>query len=434
MHLRESDGARSNGSMVTPPASRPGIEPDSDESDVGDKELETAGTETEEDIDDAKSIDFRDVVLAPSDWTVQTILSQLESGSFELDPDFQRRNAWTDSRRSKFIESLLLGLPIPQIVLAEKEFDDGSDRYIVIDGKQRLLALESFHSETDPLRLSQLTVLTELNGLTRQQILDNPVHRRIATRLDNRTIRTVVIRKWSDDSFLHLVFHRINHQTLALSAQELRQALHPGEFTNFADKHAGQSEELHRILGASQRPDFRMRDVELLVRHLAYRFRLGDYQGNLKKFLDEACEYFNGNWSRVSQDVKSAADQCDEAIQITEDIFGNHAFRRYSADSGWESRFNRAVFDIMSFYFVSPQIAAAAQEKKEEVVAAFIKLSQFDEKFSSALATTTKTVGATSYRLAKWGELLANTLDIEVTTPLFDANTRTFGYKVVSGR
>lgn len=132
-------------------------EPDADE-EYSD-ELETAGTETEDDIADVKDIDFRDVVLAPSDWTVKTILSQLGDGSFELDPDFQRRNAWSVPRKSKFIESLMVGLPIPQIVFAEKEDEDGSPSYVVIDGKQRLLTLQSFQSTEDPLKLAGLTVL-----------------------------------------------------------------------------------------------------------------------------------------------------------------------------------------------------------------------------------------------------------------------------------
>jgi hypothetical protein len=395
-------------------------EPDADEEVVD--QIETAGTETEEDVFDSNfdpaTLDFRDVVLAPSDWTVQTLLSQMNSGNFELDPDFQRRNAWTDSRKSKFIESLLIGLPIPQIVLAEKETADG-DQYIVIDGKQRLLALEAFHSDTKPLRLSQLSVLSDLNGLTREEILEDVDLRRNVSRLDNRTIRTVVIRKWSNDSFLHLVFHRINHQTLALSAQELRQALNPGPFTRFADKYAGASVELHRVLGASQQPDFRMRDVELLVRHTALRYRIDQYGGNLKRFLDDACREFNRDWGADSTLFEQAAADCDAAIVNVEGLFGDRAFRRVTA-TGWETRFNRAVFDAMTFHFVVPEIVSAALDRGPELVEAYEQLSIGDPTFASALASTTKTVSATVYRLEAWGRVLARTLGLTVRVPTFD--------------
>lgn len=400
-----------------------GVEPDADEQSIDELEPETAGTETEDDVENADTLDFRDVVLAPSDWTVQTILTQLQSGSFELDPDFQRRNAWTDSRRSKFIESLLLGLPIPQIVLAEKESDADDDRYIVIDGKQRLLALEAFHSTDRPLRLSGLTVLKDLNGRTRVELMEDPLQRRVVSRLDNRTIRTVVIRKWREDAFLHLVFHRINHQTLSLSAQELRQALHPGRFTKFADTFAGRSVPLHRVLGASQQPDFRMRDVELLVRHLSYRYRLGEYSGNLKKFLDEACQEFNVEWDSMGPTLEAAATECEGAIEATETIFGRNAFRR-RVRSGWESRFNRAVFDAMTYYFADPWIRDASLAKAEDVVVEFERLSLEDETFATSLATTTKTLRATAYRLEAWGRTLENVLESEISVPTLNESTR----------
>lgn len=413
---------------VDPPRSEPGVEPDADEFLFSMNELETAGTETEDDIAEAKDIDFRDVVLAPSDWTVQTILSQLTDNSFELDPDFQRRNAWTDTRKSKFIESLMVGLPIPQLVFAEREDEEGGLRYIVIDGKQRLLALDAFYSSSSPLRLNGLSVLPQLNGRTRDEIMDDPAVSRYAKRLGNRTIRTVVIRRWPHESFLHLVFHRINHQTLALSAQELRQALHPGPFTRFADRYAGESVNLHHILGTSQRPDFRMRDVELLVRHLAYRFRIEDYKGNLKRFLDETCSSFNARWSEVERQIRSAAESCDSAIETTQRIFGEEAFRRFTEDGGWETRFNRAVFDIMTYYFADEGTAARAEQMGSEVVAAYKLVSIIDRRFSDSLAATTKTLPATVYRLGVWGESLSGAIGRPLIGPkLIDGRSISLG-------
>lgn len=58
------------------------------------------------------SIEF-DAVVAASDWTTQTILSQLERGNIDLNPDFQRRQAWRIGLKSQFIESLILGIPVP---------------------------------------------------------------------------------------------------------------------------------------------------------------------------------------------------------------------------------------------------------------------------------------------------------------------------------
>ena len=97
-----------------------------------------------EDLEDLEhQNDWADgAVLWSTDWTCETVVSQLERGNIELNPTFQRRSAWTDKKQSLFIESLILGLPIPQLILAEDKNRKGS--FIVIDGKQRLLEIRRF--------------------------------------------------------------------------------------------------------------------------------------------------------------------------------------------------------------------------------------------------------------------------------------------------
>jgi hypothetical protein len=112
---------------------------------------------------------FSGPALWATDWTTETVVSQLRRGNINLNPRFQRRNAWEDRRKSLFIESLILGLPIPQIILAEEKGRKGS--FIVIDGKQRLTALRQFLSSRDDevfpqLRLVGLSDRTDLNGMT----------------------------------------------------------------------------------------------------------------------------------------------------------------------------------------------------------------------------------------------------------------------------
>ncbi|MFG5724533.1 DUF262 domain-containing protein [Streptomyces murinus] len=377
------------------------------------EEIEEAGEEADSDLDELSELDFAETSLAPTDWTVETILSQLKETALDLDPAFQRRDAWTNQRKSKFIESLMLGLPVPQLVLAEGDPDEGS--YVVIDGKQRLLTLEKFFDSNAGFKLTALTALKNLNGLTREDIESDPVMKKYIRRLKNRTIRTVVIRKWPNDSFLHLVFHRLNHQTLPLSAQELRQALSPGKFATYVDRYAGKSEHINSSLGVKG-SDFRMRDVELLVRYLAFHFRIEDYAGNLKKFLDETCDIFNRDWKNREEDVAKACKSCDEAIVATNKIFGESSFRRY--DNGrYESRFNRAVFDVMTYYFSNPEIAAKGIENPKSVVRAFEDLSSSDAVFASSLKSTTKTIDATNTRFSRWGDALAGALGTPLRIP-----------------
>jgi uncharacterized protein with ParB-like and HNH nuclease domain len=88
----------------------------------------------QEDLDDLtlEKNWYSGATLWSTDWTTETIISQLMKGNINLSPKFQRRNAWNDKRKSLFIESLFLGLPVPQLILAEDKNKKGS--FIVIDG------------------------------------------------------------------------------------------------------------------------------------------------------------------------------------------------------------------------------------------------------------------------------------------------------------
>ncbi len=95
-------------------------------------------------------------VVFGTDWTAATLIDQLRRGNIKLDPIFQRRDAWNPERKSRFIESIVLGLPVPQIVLAEDKSDRGS--FLVIDGKQRLLSLQQFAGITNDPTQSALAL------------------------------------------------------------------------------------------------------------------------------------------------------------------------------------------------------------------------------------------------------------------------------------
>ncbi|MBI3678955.1 MAG: DUF262 domain-containing protein [Acidobacteria bacterium] len=104
---------------------------------------EDASAESEEDLTGIDADSLSSAVVWGTDWTAATIVDQLRRRTIALDPAFQRRDAWTDERKSRFIESLILGLPIPQLVLAENHKAKG--KFIVIDGKQRLLSLSKLN-------------------------------------------------------------------------------------------------------------------------------------------------------------------------------------------------------------------------------------------------------------------------------------------------
>lgn len=362
---------------------------------------------------------LKTVSVTAADWTTDTILGQLEKGNIDLAPGFQRRDAWRPERKSRFIESLFLNLPIPQIVLAEQRGTRG--QFLVIDGKQRLLTLRQFAARGEeegfkPLRLSGLLVRKELNGQTLADIEQSLFLNDELTAYQNQTIRTVVIKNWQDEGVLYLLFHRLNTGSVPLSPQELRQALHPGRFVDFVDEYSAQSTQLWKLMENDQ-PDFRMRDAELLTRYFAFEFFLGLYAGNLKKFLDDTADTLNRRWATEEPILKERARRFEAAIEVTLLAFGGNAFRRWNG-TAFERRFNRAVIDIMLFYFSYPDIAEAARRATpNEVCARFIQACDTDVGFQQSLETTTKSLEATYRRFRVWAEALGGCLKVEVPMP-----------------
>jgi hypothetical protein len=378
------------------------------------QDLETEG---EEDLTALDSAAFSQAVVFATDWTTETILRQLERGNIALDPGYQRRDAWRADRKSRFIESLLLGLPIPQLVLAEEKGRKGS--YLVIDGKQRLLSLRQFAAkpgdEYHPLALTGLNVRHDLNGMTLIAMESDPVFYADVASFQNQPIRTVVLRNWPNENFLYLVFHRLNTGTVQLSPQELRQALHPGKFVSFSVDRSARSKGLQRFLRIKA-PDFRMRDVELLVRFYAFRNFVSDYTGNLKAFLDETCLSLNRGWDKDQDELRRQADEMDKAIDATFEIFGEGSAFRKSDGEKYQARRNRAVFDIMTFYFSKHDLRTRGIERRQKVEEAFRVLCRRSD-FVRTLETTTKSLGATQYRLAEWGQALSKVLELPVQVP-----------------
>jgi hypothetical protein len=383
--------------------------------------------EDETDVEDLLISDLEDALVQATDWTVGTIIDQIERGRIQLNPNFQRRDAWTDTRKSKFIESLLIGFPIPQLVLAEARGQRG--RYIVIDGKQRLLSLIQFagsqeaHKRFRPLRLRGMDLLSDMNGYTRKRLEKDGT---LSPRLDdfeNRTIRTVVIRHWNHEAILYHIFLRLNTGSVQLSPQELRNALHPGNFGTFIDDYSVESPALRRILGR-RAADFRMRDAELLLRYYAFQNFISSYAGSMKSFLDFTTEQLNSQWDSIEGSVREQAGRFEEAVHTTYDIFsGSDAFRKWKNGS-FSGRFNRAVFDVMIFHFCVPSVSEVALARREAVKEAFIELSATRPDFVSALESSTKSLGATFTRFSLWTEILSGAIDMRLPQFQMGPNSR----------
>ena len=394
--------------------------------------FETDGEENEEELNIDLS-KFNQAVIWGTDWTTETMARQLEKGNIDLNPSFQRRDAWSEQEKSRLIESLMLGFPVPPIILAENKQKKNS--YLVIDGKQRLLSIRRFYSNVSEkefkamnlkekdafkqLKLKGLDILKDFNGKTYSQMqVENTEY---INNLDNQSIRTIVIKNWPDEAFLYTVFLRLNTGSKKLSPQELRQALKPGAFLNFLDDETANSTAIKDMLN-NKGADPRMKDIELALRFFAFKCFPDKYKGNLKEFLDYTCENLNGNWETKEYIIRDLFAELEKSIVFLKDLFApDAAFSRYT-DGKCNGRFNRSIYEILTYYFSIKEVRIAVEKKKEEFVNKFVELND-DQEFVYAVSNTTKDINRVVIRFAKVSKILEDLLknaEDNVNIPKFE--------------
>lgn len=164
---------------------------------------------------------MRQIVTQKLDLPVSTLPSMLQD-QIKINPEFQRRDRWDEERQSRLIESLMMNVPIPPVFLGEDEYG----YYVVLDGRQRLTAIQSFLNNT--LTLKNLSVWDDLNGLRFSDL----VKRGLDKHLTRRFLSAVALLKESSPAIKYDVFDRLNTGGVKANEMEVRNAVFRGPFTD----------------------------------------------------------------------------------------------------------------------------------------------------------------------------------------------------------
>ncbi|HGU6767731.1 TPA: DUF262 domain-containing protein [Klebsiella pneumoniae] len=346
--------------------------------------------------DPVKEEDLDGLVIYSRDWTIETIISQIESGNIDLNPSFQRRNVWENDKRSKLIESLIVGYPVPEVVLAE--VPGKKKQYVVIDGKQRLLAVHGFLKPDceywkGKAELKGLTIRKDLEGVQFDGFDDDDIRL-----LNNADLRCTILSGYKTTSVLYDVFYRLNTGSVPLSMQELRNSLHKGDFSKFITDKTSSVIPLHQVMSLSG-PDKRFKDIEIILKFLSINFSERKYNSNLKDFLDGFTEYANSTWKENEHQFKKSCEYFDEACSLLISIFESpkKVGRKWlpSKDT-WESRFNRSLFEVLAQYSYelirdNKSDLLNEQDGKDKFILA-VKVAFENPSFSASVSATTKTL------------------------------------------
>lgn len=230
------------------------------------------------------------------DLSFNELLDMSENGELNITPDYQRLFRWTEGQRSRFIESLLLEMPVPPIFVIEEQ--DGT--YQLIDGLQRIssyLHMRAKLSAThlDPpvvpgefLTLSDCDIVPALNGLT---FNDFPTALQI--RLKRAFIRVEVVRKETDPRFKYHMFKRLNTGGELLSAQQLRNCtirLLGPDFPDFLIRMSEVDDFRECTSGMTPARKLSAFDQELVLRFFALKNRRARFKHEVTDFLTEYME------------------------------------------------------------------------------------------------------------------------------------------------
>ncbi|WP_109807115.1 DUF262 domain-containing protein [Sphingosinithalassobacter portus] len=356
------------------------------------------------------------LVVYSRDWTVETILSQIAQDNIDLNPKFQRRNAWTDTKRSKLIESLILNVPVPEIVLAEDQSKKNS--FIVIDGKQRLMAIAGFFnsekfSSWDKPELRGLKTRTDLNGETIESLSGKDGDSAALRSLLNSDMRCTVLTNYKSDQVLYDIFYRLNTASVPLSSQELRQVLNRGDFANYLIAITNESIPIHTVMNLTG-PDQRLRDAEIILRYICFSLYGAEYTGNLSSFLDSKMKQINESW----EEMEGVVEQITKGFnQATSDLIATLTAKRVGrkvTEKGWEGRFNRALFEAEVYYAARLQ-PEQMQTRAREFEAGFEALSKDNGQFNDSIEATTKTNEKYEIRFSLMRDLVNEVYGTEIS-------------------
>jgi len=251
--------------------------------------------------------------------------------------DLQRMTGlWNPIQKSRFIESLMIKLPIPMFYL------DGTTKpWRVIDGLQRLSTIKSFLN--NEFKLKSLEYLDkDCEGLFFQ---DYRFPGFLKERILNAELTAYVISPGTPEDVKYNIFHRINTGGLKLTGQEIRNAIFKGEPVILTKELA--SEDIFKKATNGKVTSRRMVDREYVNRFIAFQvFNYEDYSGKMDLFLSEALFDL---YQRSDDDVNEIKELFRLSMYRAFNIFGGNAFYRPKPYSQWSKLPNKAVFDTLSW-------------------------------------------------------------------------------------
>ncbi len=350
---------------------------------------------------------MRQIISQKIELPISTLPEMIKE-QINLNPDFQRRDRWDQEKQSRFIESIIMNVPIPPVFLGENEYGT----YVVLDGRQRLTAIHEFLRNT--YKLKGLEVWAELND----QGFNDLQRKKLDRAITRRFVPAIVILKESSAEVKYDVFDRLNTGGVVAEPMEIRNAIFQGDFNRLlhvlSDDHT-----FRRLWGIPVSDEDReqnsmyqkMTDLELVLRFFALRnyarmnLRFKDFLG---EFMEDRNKEYRENLSLRQEDTELFT----VAVRNCWQVFGEQAFRRPGLD-GPQSKKSAPLADAVMTALSDVQSERLNPVNSAQIRTAINELCDRDEEFKKAISTGTNGKGAIRTRI----EAARNAVRAIVQTP-----------------
>lgn len=319
-------------------------------------------------------------------------LQQMIKDQIALNPEFQRRDRWDTKKQSRFVESVIMNVPIPPIFLGEDEY--GS--YVVLDGRQRLTAIHEFLKNT--YALVGLTVWKELNGQRYTDLEKEGLHKALIRRF----IPAILLLKESSPEVKYDVFDRLNTGGVEANKMEIRNAVFRGGFTKLIQK-CSALPEFRRLWGIPEDAKSlsdnsiytTMEDMEYVLRFFAIR-KADEIEGRFQDYLGLFMKSRNDQYAADPAQATVDESLFSKSIKATLAILGENAFMRESSDG--KRRRSAPLADAVLFAMSFVDQTALRAGDAELIRATIENLLTSDKIFRDAITQGTNGKGAIQKR------------------------------------
>ncbi|MDX3802311.1 DUF262 domain-containing protein [Streptomyces sp. AK04-3B] len=326
--------------------------------------------------------------VSTSAFSLRNILDQIDEGSLELAPDFQRGKVWKVDQKSRLVESLLLQIPLPAFYFSE----DTDGAFHVVDGLQRLSTLHSFvRGEGFPLK--GLEYLRNAEG-DRFQDLAVQWQRRI----NNAQLIINVIDPTTPGDVMYDIFKRINTGGTPLNAQEIRHCMSKPRSRQILKSMTHSKSFTVATNGMTDH--IRMNDREMALRFVAFRILGVDtYMDHpvMESFLMRATRLLDDVEAFPDIEVEELRRSFSAAMSNAYLLFEENAFRKWPLTASWKSPINRALFETWSITLADFD-PFDLKQRREQIVRAARDRMTFDIEYLNAITSSTADRRRVAYR------------------------------------